>query len=81
MSCALYDSIIINWNIDDAIQLYHLYHHALEVDGQPALQFVHAHVEKLDSLGEINVWTVMFVEEGQAVVSGQRRQSTTTILQ
>jgi hypothetical protein len=53
-----------------AVLLDDLDGHALEVDGQAALQLVRAHAQDLHALVEADVWVVVFVEDGEAVVSG-----------
>ena len=52
-----------------AILLDYFDGHALEVDGQAALQLVGAHAEDLHALVEADVGVVVLVEDGEAVVS------------
>lgn len=51
------------------VLLDHLDGHAFEVNGQAALQLVGAHAQDLHALIEADVWMVVLVEDGEAVVS------------
>lgn len=69
-------AVIVKLYVGNAVRLDHLDNHSLEVDRQPPLQLVCAHVEDLEALGERNVWVVVLVEDGETVVSGSQLQGT-----
>lgn len=65
---ALHHLVIIEFYVDHSVLGHRLDRHALEVDGHPPLQLVRAHVQNLDALAERDIWVVMLVENGKAVV-------------
>lgn len=61
--------VIIEFNVDDPILRDRLHRHALEIDRHPPLQLVRALVQDLDALMEGDIGVVVFVEDGETVVS------------
>lgn len=69
ISSTLDHGIIIVLHLPDPILRDHLHQHTLEVHRQSPLQLIRAQSQDLHSLLEINVWVMMLVEDGKAVVS------------
>lgn len=65
----LHHLVVVKLDIHDAVLRNRLHRHALEVDGHSPLQLVRAHVQDLDTLAEGDVRVVVFVEDGETVVS------------
>lgn len=68
-SGTLHDPIVIEFYVNDAVLGHRLDRHSLEIDGHSPLEFVGAHVQDLDPLSERNIWVMVLVEDGEAVVS------------
>ena len=53
----------------NAFLRYHLDCNALEVDWKTSLQLVRAHAKDLHSLLQVDVWIMVFIQDGKTVVS------------
>ncbi len=67
--CRHDNSSILILHLPDTLLRDNLDQYALEINRQPALQLVSAEAEKLHALLEIDVWVVVLVEDGEAVIS------------
>ena len=63
------DLAVVKVNLPNSLLINHLHQHSLEIDGQPTLQLIGAHGENLHTLLVTDVRMMVFVENGEAIVS------------